>query len=182
MSILPRLGVLALALIALAAPASAHEVKIGTLVVTDLWTRATPPGAPAAGGFLTITNTGTETDRLVAASSELGPCSLHETVTENGIASMRPVDGIEIPAGGTVKLAPGGYHIMIEGLTQPLAEGGEAPISLTFEKAGSVDTFLHVEAIGAGSMDMNVDHGDMNMGGDMGGDTGDMGHDQGTGQ
>jgi copper(I)-binding protein len=131
--------------------ASAHEVKVGTLTITDLWTRATPPGAPAAGGFLTITNTGTEPDRLIAVSSpETASGEIHEMSMENDVMKMNAVaGGIEIPAGATVKLAPGGLHLMLIGPKGPLTEGGKFPVTLTFEKAGKIDTFLHIMPIGS---------------------------------
>jgi copper(I)-binding protein len=132
-------------------PAAAHSVKVGQLELTDLWTRATPPRAPAAGGFLTITNFGDEPDRLIAVASpaaEIG--EVHEMKVEDGIMTMRPLDaGLEIPAHGTVTLAPGGFHIMLIDLKTPLVEGEETPVTLEFEKAGTIDTFLHVEGFGA---------------------------------
>ena len=155
----------ALLVVSIAGVASAHEVKVGSLELTDLWTRATPPGAPAAGGFLTITNTGTETDRLIAVSSpDAEKGELHEMSMDNDVMKMRPLaNGIEIPAGGKVTLAPGGLHIMLRTLKEPLAEGSKLPVTLTFEKAGKVDTFLHILAIGAKGMDggmsgMSGDH------------------------
>jgi copper(I)-binding protein len=135
----------------LAVPALAHEVTAGSLTITNLWTRATPPGAPSAGGFLTIANKGPDADRLVGAATPLaGMTELHEMKVEDGVMTMRPLaGGIEIPAGGTVALAPGGLHIMFMDLKEPFAEGGEVPVTLTFEKAGKVETFLHVKAVGA---------------------------------
>ncbi len=135
----------------LSVPALAHEVTAGSLTITDLWTRATPPNAPAGAGFLTITNTGPEADRLVtAATPAAGMTELHEMAVTDGVMTMRPLaDGIAIPAGGTVTLAPGGLHIMFMALKEPFAEGGKVPVTLTFEKAGAVETFLHVKAVGA---------------------------------
>ena len=131
--------------------ASAHEITIGPLKLTDLWTRAMPPGAPVGGGYLTITNTGNEPDRLIAVSSpEAEAGELHEMSMENGVMKMRPLgEGIEIPPGATVTLAPGGYHLMFVGLKGPLAEGGKLPVTLIFEKAGKLETFLHILAIGS---------------------------------
>jgi len=131
--------------------AGAHEVTVGALKLTDLWTRATPPGAPVGAGYLSITNTGGEPDRLIAVSSpEAERGELHEMSMENSIMKMRPLaDGIEIPAGATVTLAPGGLHLMFVELKAPLAEGGKLPVTLTFEQAGKIETFLHILAIGA---------------------------------
>jgi copper(I)-binding protein len=132
-------------------PAGAHEVTVGALKLTNLWTRATPSAAPTAIGFLTITNTGAEPDQLIAVSSpDAASGEFHKMSMENDIMKMRALPGgIEIPAGGTVKLAPGGLHLMFVTLKAPLTEGGKLPVTLTFEKAGKVDTFLHILPIGA---------------------------------
>lgn len=141
-------------LLAFATPAFAHSIEVGSLSLTDLWTRATPPGAPTAGGYLTITNTGSEADTLIAVSSPLAARNeIHIMETKDGVMTMHPVEGIEIPAGGTVTLAPGGYHLMFISLTAPLKEGEKMPVTLTFERAGSIDTFLHILAIGADGPD-----------------------------
>jgi copper(I)-binding protein len=143
--------VAALSLVFPTLPAVAHSVKVGSLELSGLWTRATPPRAPAAGGYLTITNTGEEPDRLIAVSSpwaRLG--EMHEMTVKDEVMTMRPVEtGLSIPPGESVTLAPGGFHLMFIDLKEPLVEGGEFPVRLTFEKAGSVETVLHVEGIGA---------------------------------
>jgi copper(I)-binding protein len=146
-----RILALVAALLLSAATASAHSVKAGALELTDLWTRATPPSAPTAGGYLTITNTGAEPDRLTAvASPQAAKGELHEMSVKDGIMTMRPVEGgIEIPAGQSVTLAPSGLHIMFVSPKEPFVEGEKVPVVLTFEKAGKVETFLHVEGIGA---------------------------------
>jgi copper(I)-binding protein len=131
--------------------AFAHSVTVGSLSLTDLWTRAIPAGAPTAAGYLTITNNGTEADKLIAAGSPLAESAgLHTMKTKDGVMSMSPVEGgIEILPGKSVTLAPGGFHIMFVTLKEPLKEGGKFPVTLTFEKAGKVETFLHIKAIGA---------------------------------
>lgn len=151
----------ALALVAaasLSVPAFAHEVTLGSLTLTDLWTRATPPGAPTAGGYLTVTNKGSEADTLTAASStDAASGELHVMEIKDGVMTMRPVEGgIVIPAGGTVTLAPDGLHIMFVTLKAPLKEGEKFPVTLTFAKAGSVTTFMHIMAIGAKGVDMST--------------------------
>lgn len=151
---LRTLGAAVALAMALTAPALAHSIELGSLSLTDLWTRATPPGAPTAGGYLTIANSGSEADRLIAVASPIaGRGELHIMETKDGVMTMHPVDGIEIPAGGSVTIAPGGYHLMFITLSAPLSEGGEMPVTLTFEKAGSIDTFLHVLAIGSDGPD-----------------------------
>ena len=153
---------LAAALIAallLSTSALAHSVTVGSLSLTDLWTRATPPGAPTAVGYLTITNNGTEADKLIAASSPQAESGgLHMMAVRDGVMSMHWVEGgIDIPAEGTVTLAPGGIHIMFVTLKEPLKEGAKLPVTLTFEKAGTIETFLHIKEIGAdGPGDMSA--------------------------
>jgi copper(I)-binding protein len=109
-------------------------------------------------GYMTITNGGTEADRLTAAKSPLaGDASLHKMEVNNGVMSMTPIEGgVDIPAGGTVVLGPGSFHIMFMSLQGAPKEGDHLPVTLTFEKAGSVDTFLHVMAVGASSIDGNA--------------------------
>ena len=135
----------------LATPAFAHDYKLGALEIGHPWTRATPPTAPTAGGFLKLTNTGTAPDRLVSAKSPAaGEVQVHEMKMDGNIMRMRELDkGVEIPAGGSVTLAPGGLHLMLIGLKAPLKAGDSVPVTLTFEKAGSTDVELTVEPMGA---------------------------------
>ncbi|MCV0427090.1 MAG: copper chaperone PCu(A)C [Roseibium sp.] len=153
----------ALTLVSLSAVAS--DYKAGDLSLSHAWTRATPPKAKAGGGFVEIVNNGSETDRLIAASSDVaGKTEIHEMAVTDGVMKMRKLDnGIEIPAGETVKLQPGGLHIMFMGLNQSFEEGTSVPVILTFEKAGDVGIELSVAKMGAKSMDhghMNKDGGD----------------------
>jgi copper(I)-binding protein len=136
---------------ALAQGAAAETYKAGSLVIAGPWSRATPGGAQVAGGYLTITNTGSASDRLtgvalsVAASGEV-----HESTSSDGVARMRPVEGgLEIKPGATVELKPGGYHVMFMRLKQPLKEGERVPGTLTFEKAGTVPVTFAVRGLGA---------------------------------
>lgn len=151
----------AAAMAVMAVSATAHDmaVKVGDLTIEQAWTRATPGQATTGGGFLTITNSGSEADRLVGATSaRAGKTEIHEMSVKDGIMVMRPVDGpLEIPAGGTLELKPGSYHVMFMALPQPFKQGETIPTTLTFEKAGSVDVDLVVEKPGAKGMSM--DHG-----------------------
>jgi periplasmic copper chaperone A len=147
----------------LAAPARAEEVKAGDLVITQAWSRATPNGAKIGGGYLTIENKGAVADRLTAVSADVaGKVEVHEMAMNNGVMTMRAVDGgLVIDPGKTVKLAPGGYHLMMFDLKSPLKQGDKLPVTLEFEKAGKVTVSLDVQGIGAqapvaasGSMEM----------------------------
>ena len=134
-----------------AAPARAEEVKAGDLVISQAWSRATPGGAKVAGGYLTIENKGTMPDRLVGGSGDLAAkVEVHEMAVNNGVMTMRPLDqGLAIEAGKTVKLAPGGYHLMLMDLKNPLKQGDKVPVTLEFEKAGKVNLSLDVQGVGA---------------------------------
>ncbi len=135
----------------LISPALANDYKVAALEVAHPWARATPPSAPAGGGFLTITNTGSTPDRLVSARSPVANLvQVHEMKMDGSVMRMREVEnGLEIPAGKSVTLAPGGYHLMMMGLKAPLKQGTQVPVTLVFEKAGPLDVELNVEGLGA---------------------------------
>jgi len=135
----------------LATPARAQEVKAGDLVITQPWSRATPGGAKIAGGFLTIENKGVAPDRLISGAGDIvGKVEIHEMAMNNGVMTMRPLDkGLVIEPGKTVKLAPGGYHLMLMDLKQPFKQGDKVPVTLEFEKAGKVALSLDVQGVGA---------------------------------
>jgi copper(I)-binding protein len=121
---------------------------VSQLVVSDGFTRETPQGAPAAGGFITIRNDAPAADRLIsAASPRAGRVELHDMSMENGIMQMRPVESIEIAPGATVSLAPGGLHMMLLDLPSAFAPGEMIPITLTFEQAGVIETALTVQPL-----------------------------------
>jgi copper(I)-binding protein len=146
---------LALGALLASGPAVAHEYKLAGLEIGHPWTRATPPGAEAAGAFMTIKNEGALPDRLVGASfAGAAVTQIHEMVMENGVMRMGELaGGLAIPPGETVKLEPGGYHVMLMGLKEPLVEGSKVPLTITFEKAGSIEVELAVEAPGKGAGD-----------------------------
>jgi periplasmic copper chaperone A len=147
-----------------AAPLRAEEVKAGDLVITQAWSRATPGGAKIGGGYLTIENKGSAPDRLIGGSADVASkIQVHEMAMKNGVMTMRPLDnGLIIEPGKTVKLAPGGYHLMLFDLKSPLKQGDKLPVTLEFEKAGKVKLTLDVQGMGAqgpaaagSGMDMN---------------------------
>ena len=164
---------LAFAAVLLVAPARADEVKAGDLVITQAWSRATPGGAKVGGGYLTIENKGTTPDRLLGGSGDVSDkVQVHQMSMNNGVMTMRPVDGgLVIEPGKTVKLTPGGFHLMLLDLKGPLKQGEKLPITLEFEKAGKVSVVFDVGSIGAmgpaggGQMDMKKmpDHSGMKM-------------------
>jgi copper(I)-binding protein len=135
----------------LASPTWAQDYKLGSLEISQPWTRATAPTAKAGGGFVSITNKGTAPDRLVAVRSTVSDkVEIHEMKMDGNVMRMRELDkGLEIPPGATVTLKPGGLHIMFMELKAPLAKDTKIPVTLVFEKAGSIDIELPVQAIGA---------------------------------
>jgi copper(I)-binding protein len=138
-----------LAALALSAPASAHDYKIGALSIGHPWARETPPAAKMGAGYLTVKNTGTEADRLLTVETPgAEKVEIHQSLTENGIAKMRPVTAVDIAPSGETALQPGGYHLMLVGLKEPLAEGMRIPATLIFEKAGKIEVELAVENMG----------------------------------
>jgi periplasmic copper chaperone A len=142
-----------------AAPALAHEARLGDLQIIH---PAIPmrPGQTAAG-YMTIHNHGTAPDSLIAITSTVAArTELHESrVSADGIATMGPVAILEIPAGGTVEMQPGGLHIMFMGLETPLAEGAMLPVTLSFERAGEVTVDFMVEPPKAGATEDHSHHG-----------------------
>ena len=150
-NIMRMLACAAALLAALRRTAHAQEVKAGDLVITQAWSRATPGGAKIAGGYLTIENKGAAPDRLISGSGDFaGKVEIHEMAMNNGVMTMRPLDkGLVIEPGKTVKLAPGGYHLMLMDLKKPLKQGDKVPLTLEFEKAGKVALSLDVQGVGA---------------------------------
>ena len=135
----------------LAVPSMAQDYKLGSLEITTPWTRATAPTARTGGGFMTITNKGTTADRLVSARSTVSEkVEIHEMQMDGSVMRMRELaKGLDIPPGATVMLKPGSYHIMFMELKAPLAKDAKVPVTLVFEKAGSIDVQLDVQAMGA---------------------------------
>ena len=131
--------------------ALAIDYKLGAIEIRQPWTRATPPTAESGGGFLVLTNTGSTPDRLVAVKSPAADkAEIHEMKMDGNVMRMRELDkGLEIPPGATVTLKPGGYHIMFMELKAPFAKDTKVPMTLVFEKAGSIDVELLVQAMGA---------------------------------
>lgn len=134
---------LAIGLIGLSGIAIAHD-------------EATPGASPEAsmsgmGGtgaaYLVVENNGAEADRLVSMSSEVAEVAeVHEIADNNGVMEMKPLEsGLEIPAGETITLEPGGYHIMLIGLKQDLNAGDSFELTLTFETAGEVTVTVTVQ-------------------------------------
>lgn len=109
--------------------------------VEGAWARATVPGQKGTGAFMNIT--AKDSTRLVGVSSPAaGVAEVHEMKMENDIMRMRSVTGLDLPAGQTVSLKPGGYHVMLLDLKAPLAKDSTVPVTLRFKDAKGVESKL----------------------------------------
>ncbi|MGI9381815.1 MAG: copper chaperone PCu(A)C [Methyloligellaceae bacterium] len=142
-------GMLASALPPVAA--FAKDDKAGDVKVEVPWSRATPGGAKVGAGYLKITNTGSEPDRLMAVESAIAEhVEIHEMKIESGIMRMRKLaDGLALPPGQTVELKPTGYHLMFLGLKGPIEKDKPFAATLTFQNAGKISVDFAVAGIGA---------------------------------
>ena len=132
------------------APAIARDYTLNSLRIVDPHAQATPPGARSGGAYLTIENHGRDNDQLIRAASPVAASTeLHTMRMEGDVMRMRAVTSIGIPAGSTMSLAPGGYHVMFVGLKKPLVAGVPVPLTLTFEKAGTIEVEVAVAPLGA---------------------------------
>lgn len=148
----PRLLVAAAMLIAGTGIALAHGYKAGSIEIGHPWARATASSAPNAAAYLVLNNAGAEADRLVSVSTPVADkAELHTHLVDNGVMKMRPLTAIEVTPGSPTTLAPGGLHIMLLGLKQPLAKGKAFPLTLVFDKAGPVTVQVDVQAAGDGA-------------------------------
>ena len=130
----------------------AHDYALSSLKIDHPFARATPPGARTGGVFVTIENTGRRIDRLISASTPVaGVAELHEMSVDAGMMRMRGVAAMDVKPGETLQLKPGGYHVMLGDLKQPLKAGEKFPMTLTFQNAGAVEVSVRVEEMGAGA-------------------------------
>jgi copper(I)-binding protein len=146
------LAAMALAATAAQFPAFAEDpVAVGNLRIMHPWARASAGHGKAGAAFMTITNTGGEDDKLVAAATtNAKKTEIHETKMEDGVMKMRMLmGGLAIPAGSEVELKPMGLHVMLMGVTEKLVEGETLILTLTFEKAGSVEVAVPIAGPGA---------------------------------
>jgi hypothetical protein len=139
----------ALASLLLTTAVLAHDYKVGDLSIGHPWIRATPKGAQNAGGYMKITNNGSQADRLVDGSVAGAKIfEVHFMAVENNVMKMRRLDdGLEIKPGETVELKPGSFHVMMMGLDGGYEEGPKVPGTLIFEKAGTVEVEFAVQKV-----------------------------------
>jgi copper(I)-binding protein len=126
--------------------------------VEAAWARPTVAGQGAGGGFLKITG-GATADKLLSASADVSKAvELHTMEMDGNVMRMRQIPAIDVPAGGTVELKPGGRHVMFMGLTQPLKAGTRFPLTLRFEKAGEVKVDMEIAAQAPGGAAPMAEH------------------------
>jgi periplasmic copper chaperone A len=163
--------------VALASPAAAAgDYDVGSIHISQPWSRATPKGAASGAGYMTLTNKGAASERVSCVSDDASAqCQIHSMTMEGGVMKMRPVEGgLEIKPGESVALKPGGYHMMFLSLKHPLEQGGTVKATLKFDHAGTIDVEYPVLAIGAPAPGASA-------GGSMMQDSGGSMHMQGSG-
>ena len=140
-----------LAILALSSTAPARDYRAGAIEIEAPWSRATAPRQSTGAGYMTLRNRGDTADHLTGASSPVaGSVELHmHSIDAQGIARMREIPTIEIPAHGETRLEPTGLALMLIDLKQPLKQGTTVPVTLTFEHAGQVALELDVAGPGA---------------------------------
>jgi periplasmic copper chaperone A len=163
-----RLSAAALLCLGFVSAGFAAEAPETGIAVTGVWSRATPPSASTGVLYLTVTDKGAA-DSLTAVSTPVAASAkIHESKSVDGVMQMRPVDAVPITAAAPLKFAPGGYHVMLEGLKQPLKKGDQFPVTLIFAHAGAVTVTADVQSLGAsapaGSAMDGMDMGHMGSG------------------
>ena len=143
-----RLAAIFAAVVAVAAvPAAAHEAKTGDLVIEHPLARASLGRVPNTAGYFIVRNKGGAPDRLLAAACACAAkVELHSHTVRNGVSSMQRVTAVAVPAGGAAVFAPAGHHLMIMGVKKPLEAGTVVPLTLRFERAGTVQVPFFVTA------------------------------------
>lgn len=147
----------------LSASAMAQDVAVSSLTIDDAYAFAAPEGAKTGAVFMTLTYppAADSTDRLLRAETPVAArTEIHTTLIENDVMQMRPLENLPLPPLGTLTLSPGGAHIMLFDLTRALKEGDNFPLTLVFEKAGSITTGVSVRAPGVTDAHKAEDHHD----------------------
>jgi copper(I)-binding protein len=148
---LHRFAMSAAILLNMSVVAVAQQFKANSIVIEQPWIRATPGGAKVAGAYMTITNTGSEPDRLIGGVlPQAGRFEIHQMKMDGNVMQMGEVQGgLEIKPGQKIEFNPNGYHVMLVDLREPFKQGDILKGQLRFEKAGAVDIEYRVEGVGA---------------------------------
>jgi periplasmic copper chaperone A len=130
--------------------AFAHSHEKGDIEVRHPWSRATPPGAKVGVGYLEIRNKGSQPERLLSATSLAAKrVEMHVTEHAGEVAKMRQLRAFEIPGRERLELRPGGAHLMLIDLVQPLKKGERFAVTLRFERAGEIEVQFEVQELGS---------------------------------
>ncbi|MGQ5525441.1 copper chaperone PCu(A)C [Chitinimonas sp. PSY-7] len=144
----------------MAASSHAHGFKQGGLEVHHPWARATAAGSQTGAVYFKVNNGSSEADTLLGATATdvAEKAEIHNHVNDNGVMRMRQVEKVEVPSKGNVMFKPGGYHVMLFNLKNPLQEGGKVPLTLNFAKAGEVKVEVKIEPLTASAEAMHSGH------------------------
>jgi periplasmic copper chaperone A len=146
---LPARGAItaAMLLAAGAALADPHQIRHGDIVISNRTVRASLAGSPNSAAYMVIANSGAAPDSLVAARCACADSvGIHKTEDMRGMTTMTSAAPVVIPAHGQVTFRPGGLHLMLTRLREPLADGGQQDITLVFQRAGTVRANFHIRA------------------------------------
>lgn len=128
----------------------AHSYKQGDISIGHVWARPTPEGASTAAIYFPLLNAGKEPDQLISVSTDIAKkVEIHETSNEDGVMKMKKLDALVLEPNKPIALRPRGIHLMVFGLQKQLKEGEKAPLTLQFEKAGTVQVEVAIESAGA---------------------------------
>jgi copper(I)-binding protein len=147
-----KIAALAIAgvLLLCAGSALADDYTLKNLRINHPYARATPAGARVGGVYFTIDNGGNESDRLVRVETPVaGAAEIHSMTMDGNVMRMRQIAALDIPAHSKATFSPGGYHVMLVNLKWPLAAGEMIPLRLTFEKSGTIEIAVLIEAPGS---------------------------------
>ena len=139
--------------------ASARDYTAGNIAITHPFARATVPGQPSGGAYISIENKGKETDTLKSVSTPIAKSAeIHTMQMDGDVMKMREVGSVELKPTAKIDMQPGGgYQLMLLGLNKPLKSGDQFPMTLTFEKAGKIEISVTVEPFGA-TAEKPMDH------------------------
>lgn len=147
--------------LAMAAPQVATSNTHAALAVSNAWANPTAPGQRVAAGYLELKNHSSRDYTLVSASSPVAAATqIHTVALQGGVARMRQVSSLPLPAGGALKLAPGANHLMLVGLKQRLVQGQRVPVTLRFAGGAEINTMLQVRAAASQQHKSGAHHGD----------------------
>lgn len=129
-----------------AACSNAVQSGANAITIKDAWARPSPTMSGAGAAYFVIENTGATDDKLISVKSDVAMMTeLHESKEVDGMMEMSPVDSIAVPANGQAELKPGSYHVMLMNLSHELKAGDQVKLTLTFEKAGTLEVMCEVK-------------------------------------